>query len=317
LRLRRPIVTNLLAGVPCRVRVVEVSPRDGLQNEDIVLETGEKLQLIRTLTRAGFEEIEVSSFVLPERVPQLGDASELFAALNADELETSVRYSALVPNRKGLDRALASGVRSIALFTAASETFTQENIGMSVRQSLEAFRHLMPTARENGLRVRAYVSTAFHCPFEERMAPEQVRPVVEELVGMGVDEVSVGDTIGHATPNEVSHLTDALLPVLPLEKFAYHFHDTRGAALANVLMALQYGVAVFDSSAGGVGGCPFAPGAAGNLATEDLLGMLHGMGIETGIDIQKVMDASLMLEAILGRYLISKYLLAEGGSGEL
>jgi hydroxymethylglutaryl-CoA lyase len=215
-----------------------------------------------------------------------------------------------------LDRALASGVKAISLFTAASEAFNQENVGMTVRQSLDGFRALMGPARENGLRVRAYVSTAFHCPFEGAIQPEKVRPVVEELVAMGVDEVSVGDTIGHAVPNEVARLTEALLPVLPTERFAYHFHDTRGTALANVLMALQYGIATYDSSVGGLGGCPFAPGAAGNLATEDLLGMLHGMGIETGVDVRKVMDASLYMEAILGRYFISKYLLAEGGAGE-
>lgn len=310
-------MSELLAKVPRSVRVVEVSPRDGLQNEDIVLTTDEKLKLVQILASAGFRDIEVSSFVNPKHVPQLADADELFRALASVESDADVRYSALVPNRRGLDRALAVGVKAIALFTAASETFTRENIGMSVRESLDAFRGLMAPARENGLWVRAYVSTAFHCPFEGKVDPEQVRPVVEELVAMGVDEVSVGDTIGHAVPNEVAHLTEALLPVLPLEKFAYHFHDTHGTALANVLMALQYGVAIFDSSAGGVGGCPFAPGAAGNLATEDLLGMLHGMGIETGVNVEKVMDASLYLEALLGRYLISKYLLAEGGAGEL
>jgi hydroxymethylglutaryl-CoA lyase len=307
---------DLLARLPRSVRVVEVCPRDGLQNEEWILDTDEKLELVETLASSGVRDLEVTSFVRPDVVPQLADSADLFEAMRGRDLPEGVRYIALVPNRKGLDRALSCGVRSIALFTAASETFNLRNTNASMGQSLETYRDMMRTAREEGLWVRAYVSTAFHCPFEGKIAPSLVRPVVEELLDMGVDEVSVGDTIGHAVPNEVAELTEALAPVLPMEKFAYHFHDTRGTALANALMALQFGVAIFDTSAGGVGGCPFAPGAAGNLATEDLLGMLRGMGIETGVDIRKIMDASLYLEAKLGRYLISKYLLAEGGTEE-
>jgi len=206
-------------------------------------------------------------------------------------------------------------VNSIALFTAATDSFNQNNVGMTVREQLDGFRELMPSARQNGLRVRAYVSTALHCPFDGPVSPDRASHVVEVLLEIGVDEISVGDTIGHAVPIEVAKLTEALLPILPIDKFAYHFHDTHGTALANVMMALQFGVAIYDSSAGGLGGCPFAPGAAGNLATEDLLGMLHGMNIETGVDVRKVMDASLYMEAVLGRYFISKYLISEGGSG--
>jgi hydroxymethylglutaryl-CoA lyase len=298
---------ELLERVPKQVRVVEVGPRDGLQNEAAIVATEDKVRFVEMLADAGFADIEVSSFVNPKRVPQMADAAEVFARLTP---RPSIRYSALVPNRKGLERALESGVRHIALFTAASETFTQKNIGMTIAESLATFRDLLPDARTAGCRVRAYISTAFVCPYEGEIAPEQVRPVVEALMEMGVDEISIGDTIGYATPDDVARLIETLLPVLPLEQTAYHFHDTRGAALANVLMALQYGVAVFDSAAGGTGGCPFAPGAAGNLATEDLLSLLHGMGIETGVRFDAVAAAARFLEGKLGRTLTSKALKA-------
>ncbi|HZO91255.1 MAG TPA: hydroxymethylglutaryl-CoA lyase [Chthonomonadaceae bacterium] len=299
------MAADFLAQVPARVRVVEVGPRDGLQNEAALVPTEDKVRFVEMLAESGLSDIEVTSFVSPKRVPQLADAEEVFARLTP---RPGVRYSALVPNAKGLERALAAGVRAIALFTAASETFNQRNIGMTIAESLEGFRALLPTARAHGLWVRAYVSTAFVCPYEGQIAPEQVVAVVQELVAMGVDEVSIGDTIGHATPNAVARLTEALRPVLPLERTAYHFHDTRGTALANVLMALQYGVAILDSAAGGAGGCPFAPGAAGNLATEDLLYLLHGMGIETGVSLEQVVAASRFLETRLGHPLPGKYL---------
>lgn len=298
---------DFLRDVPRRVRVVEVGPRDGLQNESVVVPTEDKARFVEMLADAGLPEIEVSSFVSPRRVPQMGDAAKLFARLPSRD---GVRFWALVPNHVGLERALGAGVKAIALFTAASETFTQKNIGMSIAQSLEGFRGLMPTARENGLAVRAYVSTAFVCPYEGNIAPEAVVPVVRELIDMGVDEVSLGDTIGHATPDMVARLTEALAPVLPLAQTAYHFHDTWGTALANVLMALQYGVSTFDAAAGGVGGCPFAPGAAGNLATEDLIGLLDSMDIETGVQLEKVAAAARFLQAKLGRTLTSKRLQA-------
>lgn len=297
--------TGFLEQVPERVRVVEVGPRDGLQNETALVETTDKVRFVEMLAEAGFTDIEVSSFVSPQRVSQLADAAEVFALLSK---QPGVRYSALVPNAKGLERALAAGVRAIALFTAASETFTQRNIGMTIAGSLEVFRTLLPTARAHDLWVRAYISTAFFCPYEGQIAPERVVAIVQELMAMGVDEISIGDTIGYATPTDVARLTEALQPALPLDRLAYHFHDTRGTALANVLMALQHGVANFDSAAGGTGGCPFAPGAAGNLATEDLLGLLHGMGIETGVDLNKVVAASRFLETRLGHSLPGKYL---------
>lgn len=287
-----------LANVPAEVTVVEVGPRDGLQNEAVALSTEDKIRLIGLLADAGCRDIEVTSFVSPGRVPQLADAEAVLAGLPERE---GVRYTALVPNRQGLERALQTPVAGIAVFTAASETFNRKNIGRSIRESLDAFAEIIPIAKEQGLWVRGYVSTAFVCPYEGAIAPAAVVPVVRELIKSGVDEVSVGDTIGHATPTLVAGLTEALLGVdIPGYQLAYHFHDTRGMALANVLMALQYGIATFDSSAGGAGGCPFAPGAAGNVATEDLLTLLHGMGIGTGIDQAKVAEAARFLESKLG-----------------
>lgn len=290
----------LFSSLPRAVRIVEVGPRDGLQNESITLATDVKVAYIEMLAEAGFQEIEVSSFVNPKRIPQLADAAELFAELAP---HANLRYTALVPNLKGLERALEAGVRSIALFTAASETFTHKNIGMGIAESLQTFRTLMPPAKEHGLRVRAYVSTAFVCPYEGVITPAQVIPVVEALRDMGVDEISVGDTIGHATPDQVALLIESLLPLYPRERTAYHFHDTRGMALVNVLTALQYGISIFDSASGGVGGCPYAPGAAGNLATEDLCLLLDGMGIESGVNVARVADASRFLATQLGRQL--------------
>lgn len=300
---------GILANVPRSVRIVEVGPRDGLQNESAILSIDDKARFVELLADSGLSDIEVTSFVSPTRVPQLADASDLVALLAP---RAAVRTSALVPNQRGLDRALAAGVRAVAFFTAASETFTQRNIGMSIAESLDGFRAMMDAARKNGLWVRAYVSTAFVCPFEGPIAPSQVSSVVRQLVEMGVDELSVGDTIGHANPAQVVRVTEELAPTIPLDKLAYHFHDTRGTALANVLAALEMGVSVFDSAAGGVGGCPFAPGAAGNLATEDLVYMLDGMGIETGVSLDRVVEASRFLESRLGRSLPGRYLQSAG-----
>ncbi len=275
------------------VRVVEVGARDGLQNEPKIVPTADKVRFIELLANAGFTEVEVSSFVSPKRVPQLADAAEVFAAL---KLRPNVRYTALVPNQKGLERALASHVKSIALFTAASETFTERNIGMTIAESLQIFRTLMPQAKTAELRVRAYISMAFHCPYEGKIAPAQVVPLVQELLALGIDEISLGDTIGHAIPAEVAELSHALTEILPLSQFAYHFHDTQRTALANVEQALSGGVRIFDSAAGGLGGCPFAPGASGNLATEELLILLHNRGYETGVILAKVVEATEFLK---------------------
>jgi len=284
------------SGVPRGVRVVEVGPRDGLQNESAIVPTEDKAAFIELLAQSGLRDIEVSSFVSPGRVPQLADAGELFALLSQ---RPGVRYSALVANERGLERALAAGVDGIALFTAASEAFALRNIGKTIDRSLELFGALAGQAKSAGLWVRAYVSTAFACPFTGPTAPAAVLPVVSRLLDIGVDEISVADTIGSARPEDVAILTEALLPLLPAERFAYHFHDTRGVALANVEAALEFGISVFDAAAGGLGGCPFAPGAPGNLATEDLLELLGRRGIATGVDVESIRVASGMLRDLL------------------
>ena len=278
------------------VRIVEVGPRDGLQNEPAIVPTEDKVEFIEMLAQSGLQDIEVSSFVNPDRVPQLADADAVFALLTR---RPEVRYTALVANERGLDRATAGGVDGIALFTAASEAFALRNIGKTIDQSLAMFGGLTTRAKASGMWVRAYVSTAFACPFAGPVAPDAVVTVVRRLLDMGADEISIADTIGSARPVDVAILTESLLPVLPAERFAYHFHDTRGAALANVEVALDLGITIFDSAAGGLGGCPFAPGAPGNLATEDLLGLLADQGIAAGVDIEQIRSAVRMLRARL------------------
>lgn len=292
------------ASLPPRVTVVEVGPRDGLQNEKAVIPTGRKIAFVDQLSAAGHRAIEVSAFVSPKWVPQMGDAAEVFAGIVE---RPGVRYSALVPNRAGLDRALAAGVREIAIFAAASETFSRRNINQSIDEALVTYREVTAAALQDGLRVRAYLSTSFGCPFEGAVDERRVVDLTERLLELGAHEVAVSDTIGIAHPGQVTRVVDAILARVPLACLALHFHDTRGTALANVLTALGRGVATFDSSAGGLGGCPYAPGAAGNLATEDLIYMLDGLGIETGISLSAVMDASISIEDAIGHPLPSRY----------
>jgi isopropylmalate/homocitrate/citramalate synthase len=289
---------------PSRVTVVEVGPRDGLQNEKAVIPTPRKIELIDRLTAAGHSVIEVTAFVSPKWVPQMADASEVFAGITQ---KPGVRYSALVPNRAGLDRAFAAGVREVAIFAAASETFSRRNINQSIDESFVTYREVADAALRAGLRVRAYLSTGFGCPFEGPVDPRRVIELTERLIQLGAFEVAVSDTIGIAHPGEVARMLDVMLPRVPLTEIALHFHDTRGTALANVLMALGYGVATFDAAAGGLGGCPYAPGAAGNLATEDLIFMLRGLGIETNVSLDRVMEASIAIEDALGHPLPSRY----------
>ena len=295
------------ARLPSRVRVVEVGPRDGLQNERQVLSVEAKVRFIEGLAAAGLPVIEAGAFVRPDRIPQMADTDLVFGKLHG--LRGPV-LSALVPNRQGMERALQCGVREVAVFTAASEAFTRHNINMGIDESLTRFRDVLALAKPEGVRVRAYISTAWWCPYTGRVAPDSVRRVGVALVEMGCYEISLGDTIGAATPAEVTSLLERLARDLPLEGLAVHFHDTRGTALANVLAALASGIATVDSSAGGLGGCPFAPGASGNLATEDLLYMLQGMGIGTGVDLAAVAGASKSLEGPLGHPLPSRYLQA-------
>jgi len=286
-----------------QVRVVEVGPRDGLQNEKDLIPTDAKVAFVDALSEAGYQDIEVSAFVSPTWVPQLTDAAEVFARIRRKE---GVRYSALVPNEKGLDRALEARVQGIAVFTAASETFNRKNINASIAESIERFRPVVPRAKREGLFVRGYVSTAFWCPYEGRIGPRAVTDVVRRLLDLDVDEISIGDTIGKAVPSEVDDLLDVLLDALPQERVAMHFHDTYGTAVANALAAYDRGITVFDASAGGVGGCPYAPGAAGNIATEDLIWALTRSGASTGIDLSRVSAASDLLASALGRPLRSR-----------
>src|SRR5947199_4368727 len=302
-----------LAAVPRSVRVVEVGPRDGLQNEKMSVPTGQKIQYIQMLAEAGLPVVEATSFVSPRAIPQLNDASAVMVGLT--RLPTT-QYPVLVPNLKGMERALAAGVRSVAVFTAATESFTRHNINVTIAESLANFRPIVALAQQEGVPVRGYISTVFGCPYEGAVAPQQVLTVAVALIEMGIGELSLGDTIGVATPNQVIDVLGLLMDegAIPVERLAVHFHDTRGTALANVLMALQLGISIVDASAGGLGGCPYAPGAAGNLATEDLLYMLHGMGIQTGVDLDKVVAATRFIAPLLGHAPTSKYYQAEACS---
>jgi hydroxymethylglutaryl-CoA lyase len=290
--------------VPGRVRIYEVGPRDGLQNESTPIPTQTKLEFIRRLAAAGLREIEATSFVSPRAIPQLADADELMPLLPDRD---RVRYPVLIPNERGLARAMAAGADAIAVFTGASEAFTRANIGMTLDESMEAFRPVLTRAAQAGMWTRAYVSTAFGCPFSGAVEPFRVVEVAMRLVDLGADEVCVGDTIGVGVPSQVHELTGLLLDAgLSLDRMAYHFHDTRGTALANVSAALEDGVATFDASTGGTGGCPYAPGAAGNLATEDLVYLLDRMGVQHGVDLAGVLGAARFIAGALGKPLASK-----------
>jgi hydroxymethylglutaryl-CoA lyase len=292
---------------PDRVTVVEVGPRDGLQNEERQIRTADKIAFVDRLSAAGLPVIEVSAFVSPKWIPRLADASEVFAGIAPTP---GVRYTALVPNLAGLDRAIAAGVREVAIFAAASESFSLRNINKTVQDSLDGYRMVCDRARESGLRVRAYLSTAFGCPYEGNIGPDRVAALTSELIAMGAFEVAVSDTIGVAHPGQVAAVLDTVAARVPLSQVALHFHDTRGTALANVLAALDAGVTTFDAAAGGLGGCPYAPGAAGNLATEDLIYMLDGLGIETGVDLAALVAASRFIEPLVGHALPSRYVQA-------
>ncbi|HVB72982.1 MAG TPA: hydroxymethylglutaryl-CoA lyase [Ktedonobacteraceae bacterium] len=295
-----------LSNLPRSVRIVEVGPRDGLQNEKALVPTAQKIHFIQMLAEAGLPVVEATSFVSPRAIPQLNDAAEVMTGL-ARLATTS--YPVLVPNMKGMERALAAGVRAIAVFTAASESFTRHNINAKIAESLANFRPVVEMAQREGVPVRGYISTVFGCPYEGKVDARQALRVALDLLEMGIEELSLGDTIGVATPNQVVDVIGLFTQegAIPLEQIAVHFHDTRGTALANVLVALQLGITTIDSSAGGLGGCPYAPGAAGNLATEDLLYMLHGLGIETGVNLEKVVEATNFIAPYLGHRPTSKY----------
>jgi hydroxymethylglutaryl-CoA lyase len=289
---------------PKHVTVVEVGPRDGLQNERVVVPTADKIEFVNRLSAAHLPVIEVTAFVSPKWVPQMADAADVFAGITRGP---AVRYTALVPNIAGLDRAIAAGVTEIAVFAASTETFSRKNINQSIDDSLATYAQVSERARASGLRVRGYLSTAFGCPFEGAVAPERVAEVALRLVDLGVFEVAISDTIGIAHPGQVPGVLDAVLARVPVHQIALHFHDTRGTALANVLASLPYGIATFDAAAGGLGGCPYAPGAAGNLATDDLVYMLDGLGIETGVSLAAVGNASAFIASKIDHRLPSRY----------
>ena len=286
------------------VRVYEVGPRDGLQNESEPIPTDAKLRFIELLADAGLREIEATSFVSPRAIPQLADADGLMARL---ERRTGVRYPVLVPNERGLARAEAAGADAVCVFTAASEAFTAHNINMTIAESIDAFRPVVARARERGWWTRGYVSTAFGCPYQGAVDEAAVVDVSQRLLELGVDELSIGDTIGVAAPADVRRVVEALRAAgIQTERLAMHFHDTRGTALANVSTALELGIRCFDASTGGTGGCPYAPGAAGNLATEDLVYLLDREGVHHGVDLDRLIVAARHISEVLGRPLSTK-----------
>ncbi|MFD1848532.1 hydroxymethylglutaryl-CoA lyase [Oceanobacillus bengalensis] len=295
--------------LPDFVELKEVGPRDGLQNEQKWLPTEDKVEWINMLSDSGLGEIEYSSFVNPKWIPALSDARAVGKQLKRNP---NVRYSALVPNMKGLEFALEAGIDGASVFMSASETHNLNNINKSIQNTYPVLKSVIEEAKRAGKKVTGYVSTVFDCPYEGKIAPNKVLSVCEKLLEFGVDDLSLGDTIGSAVPSQVEKLLDELLTRYPREKIILHFHDTRGMAIANIMTSMQYGINRFDSSIGGLGGCPYAPGAAGNVATNDILYLLHGLGIKTGINDKKIQEASLFIQNKLGKVLPSRSLLASG-----
>lgn len=289
--------------LPKRVTIKEVGPRDGLQNEKQFIATEDKISWINSLSDTGLSYIEVSSFVHPKWIPQLADAS---VVLKKIKRKNGITYAALVPNLRGLEKALETDVDEVNVFMSASESHNRNNINKSIEETYPVLEQVIQEAKAAGKTVRGYVSTVIACPYEGPVAPAQVRKVADRLFSMGIDELSLGDTIGVGVPNQVEGLLEELLPHFEIGKLAMHFHDTRGTALANIVKSLEMGITVFDSALGGLGGCPYAKGASGNVSTEDLLYMLHEMGIETGVDFKKVMQSAQLIENIIGKNLNSR-----------
>ena len=296
--------------LPTYVRLIEVGPRDGLQNEAQPISVADKVQLVDALTDAGLGYIEVGSFVSPKWVPQMAGSAEVFAQI---QRKPGVVYGALAPNMRGFEDAVAAGVKEVAVFAAASEAFSQRNINCSISESLARFVPIIEAAQQHGISVRGYVSCVLGCPYEGQVSAQQVAQVAKELYAMGCYEVSLGDTIGTGTPTATRAMFEAVTAYVPREKLAGHFHDTYGQALVNIYASLQEGIAVFDSSIAGLGGCPYAKGASGNVATEDVLYMLNGMGIETGVDMDKLLLAGEHICNVLGRVTGSRVAKARQG----
>ncbi|HEX4854642.1 MAG TPA: hydroxymethylglutaryl-CoA lyase [Arenimonas sp.] len=295
--------------MPAQVRIVEVGPRDGLQNEKAIIPAAAKIELINRLTATGLRSIEATSFVSPKWVPQLADAAEVFAGITR---APGVAYPVLVPNLQGYERARAVGAEEVAVFTAASEAFNRKNINASIDESIERFQPVLERARADGVKVRGYVSTVLGCPYQGAVPVADVVRVASRMHALGCYEVSLGDTIGIGTPGAARAMLRAVAAEVPMAALAIHFHDTRGQALANILACLEEGVAVVDAAVSGTGGCPYAPGASGNVATEDVVYMLEGMGIATGVDLARLVDTGRWLAALLGRGSGSKVTLAAG-----
>ena len=298
---------------PQHVTIIEVGPRDGLQNESAFVSSKHKIELINALSQTGLEYIEVTSFVSAKAIPQLADHDEVFQAINK---VPSVHYSALVPNEQGMLRALEVGVKEIAVFTAASELFNQRNINCSIDESIARFKSVLTLAKEQQIKVRGYISCVLGCPYQGSIPPQQVAEVTQKLLDLGVDEISLGDTIGVGTPRQTQLVLEQVLKLVPLDQLAMHFHDTYGQAIANIYASLHYGVHRFDSAVAGLGGCPYALGATGNVATEDVLYLMHGLGINTGVDVFKIVSVGDRICHILGRKNQSKVANAMLGSNQ-
>lgn len=296
--------------LPGKVRIVDVGPRDGLQNEKALVTAKDKIALVDMLSDAGVPSVEAGAFVSPKWVPQMADSDKVLAGITRKE---GVSYPVLVPNMKGFESALAAKVVEIAIFGAASESFSRKNINCSIAESLERFAPVTEAAISNGIKVRGYVSCVLGCPYEGKVAPSVVAEVSRKLLEMGCYEISLGDTIGTGTPAEAQRLIETVSEKVPVEKLAGHFHDTYGQALANIFATMEKGVAVFDSSIAGLGGCPYAKGASGNVATEDVVYMMQGSGVETGIDMERLLDASRYISTVIGRQPSSRVALAFAG----
>ena len=296
--------------LPAEATIYEVGPRDGLQNEARPVPTAEKIRFIDSLVASGIRNIEITSFVSAKWIPQLADSAEVARGV---QRIPGVRMSALVPNKRGLETALASGMKEIALFISVSETHNKKNVNKTIDDTIAAFEEVVPVAAAAGVSVRAYLSTVFGCPYEGDVDPEAVVALTGRLRDLGVYQISISDTIGVANPRQVEDVLSRVLEKHPANSLAVHFHDTQGTALANCVVALTLGITTIDAAAGGLGGCPYAPGASGNLATEDVVAMLHGMGIKTGIDLDKLTEASRTAATFVGHELPSKYLKAHIG----
>jgi len=301
----------VLETLPVDVTLYEVGPRDGLQNESRLIPTEDKVQLIDALSDTGLRSIEITSFVNPKWIPQLADGVEVAQRVRR---RPDVNYSALVPNRQGFDSAVKAGMKEIAVFLSASETHNKKNVNKTIAATLQAFGEVVPPALERGIRVRAYVSTVYGCPYEGKVDPGKALELCRALRAMGCYQISLGDTIGVANPRQVRDVLSRVLAETPIEAVAVHFHDTRGTALANILVAVEMGITTVDAALGGLGGCPYAPGASGNVATEDVVYMLEEMGVKTGVDLEKLIDCSRLASTLVGHEMPSKYYRAAIGA---